>query len=98
MDRSITTKRLYATGQYQNITIEDTISDVPEEFALDRKFMNLLRALQLVEMEFTYNKYIKLMEKTKSLPIDEALSELETIKINTLDDIKTYLQGEKTDD
>lgn len=95
MNRSVTTKRLYATGQYQNITIEDSISDVPENLALDRGFMNLLRALQLVEMEYAYKKYIKLMERTQSLPIDEALTELETIKINTLDDIKTYLQGEQ---
>lgn len=95
MNRSVTTKRLYATGQYQNITIEDSISDVPEHLALDRGFMNLLRALQLVEMEYAYKKYIKLMERTQSLPIDEALTDLETIKINTLDEIKTYLEGEQ---
>jgi hypothetical protein len=94
MNRNITTKRLYATGQYQNITIEDSIMDVPEHLALDRDFMNLLRLLQLVEMEFAHKKYIKLMESMQSLPIDDAILELETIKINTLDEIKNHIKGD----
>lgn len=92
MNRSLSTKRLYSVGNYNNITFEDTIDGIPEELALDRNFINLVRFAQLVEMESAYRKYIKLVEQIQSLPIDQALADLEYNKVNTLQEIKTYLQ------
>ncbi len=73
MKRSITTTRLYFLGQFKNLSFSDTIEDIPEEFAFDRNIMRILRSIQMVQIERSYLKYMKLREATQNMNIDEAL-------------------------
>lgn len=78
MNRTSSIKRLYWLGDYRNIEFSDVIDDIPEEVALNPELMGEIRLLQLLQVEWAYRQYHKMIEK---LPydknIDYAIKELE---------------------
>ena len=83
MKRTLTTTRLYSLGDFQNISLSDTIEDIPEELATDEKAMGLLRAIQLFQIERSYLKYRKLREATHSLSYEEASNLIEELDVKS---------------
>jgi hypothetical protein len=95
MTRSLSVERTYALAQYQNIKLFDSFNQVPYEFMLNQEMIDKIRYLQLVDLELTYRRYIKLAEKLHEYSIDEALVMLETIKIDTMNEIKNLFETKK---
>ena len=60
MKRSITTSRLFSLGDFKNISFTDTIECIPEDFAMDNEAVQLLRSIQLFQIEKAYLKYMNL--------------------------------------
>ena len=83
MKRSVTTTRLYSLGNYQNISFSDTIEDIPESVALDNKAMQLLRSIQLFQIERSFLKYFKLKETTHKLSNEEAMELINELDVTS---------------
>lgn len=91
MNRTLTTERLYSLGDFKNIKFIDTISDVPEEFVLDSALSNIIRYLQLVDIELAFRRYYQLAEKVGTLKVEETISILENLRQETLLNLKERL-------
>ena len=82
MDRSIGLERVFSLGDYKSLRVSDHSNDIPEEFALDEKFMSKLRHLQLVSADKAYYDYRVMSGELNTLEGDEEkaqfLAETET--------------------
>ena len=99
MGRSIGVKRLYALANYNNITFDSVLENIPEKFALNSDLVNKVYYLQMIECEKAYRKYLQLYAKIKTFSVEqyaEALTVLEQEKEETTLEIKKlfYEQGE----
>lgn len=74
MKRTLTTTRIFALGNYQNIQLTDTIEDIPEELALNHEFIETLSKLQLLRIESQFTTYSMLREKTRGIQTLEEVS------------------------
>lgn len=95
MERTLKISRIYSQGSFQNITIEDTITNIPDTLALDERFLNLLNYLQLLNVERKYNKYEILRAKYRSLSAEEAVSLIEDEISGTKIELNEYIQGKE---
>ena len=80
MNKTISVERIFALAQYENLKVTDTITDIPDEVALNQNAMQLLRNLQLIDMEGTYLHYVHLRSEEPKLSvegIDTAVSFIE---------------------
>jgi hypothetical protein len=79
MEKKISTERLYALGNYQNIKLIDEITGIPDEVSNNSEAMKLLRYFQLLELEYSYSRYMLLEEKLygQKMPMEEILETLE---------------------
>lgn len=79
MEKKISTERLYSLGDYKNIKFSDEITGIPDEISNNPEASKLLRYLQLLEIEYSYSRYMLLAEKLygQKLPLDEVLETLE---------------------
>jgi hypothetical protein len=81
MKRTLTTDRLYSLGDFKNIRFTDTIEDLPEEVATNSEIISELKLLQLIQIEYTYRRYVKLIsEYPYDRGIDIVLKELEAMR------------------
>jgi len=91
--RTVTTKRLYALANYNNVTLEDSIQigdNTPEEV------INKIVFLQMLNVELNYMKYVQLHDKVNHAgTIDDAIVLLEDTKLTTLKDISDLLKETK---
>jgi len=95
MQRHMRTKRIYFLGDYRNIEFEDQIDEIPAKLAVDDKFTGALRFVQLVNIELAYRKYLQLMSKVPhAMALEEAIAELESLRSEALDVIKTLINGD----
>lgn len=95
MERILRTDRRYPLGDYKYITLEDVISGIPEEFAINPELAGVLQFMQLVGFEIAYRRYIKLVDSIPySLGVDEAVEALETFKMEELKKLKDILNGQ----
>jgi hypothetical protein len=92
LTRSLSVERTYALAQYQNIKLFDSFNQVPYEFMLNQEMIDKIRYLQLIDLEMAFKRYIKLAEQLHDYSIDEALVMLETIKIDTMNEIKNLFE------
>lgn len=60
MNKTIAVERIFSLGDYQNIKVTDTITEIPDAVASNPDAIRLLRYLQLVDIEWTYIHYAKL--------------------------------------
>lgn len=83
MKRTLTTTRLFSLGDFKNISFSDVIEDIPEELAMNEKAINLLRAIQLFQIERAYLKYMKLRETTHRLSYEEATELIDELDVKS---------------
>jgi hypothetical protein len=93
LDRTLTTKRLYSVSNFNNITFEDTIENLPEKIALNQEIVNKIRFLQMVEVEHNFRRYMKMFEKINTLNLEDSIKFLEEIKLSTMNDLKTLIEN-----
>jgi hypothetical protein len=93
VERTLRVKRLYVLGQYQNIELANEIFNVPERWALDETFCNLVTYLQLLQVERAYNKYEIIRAKYRSVTPEEANALIEDELAQTKLELDRYVQG-----
>jgi len=93
MNREIGIKRLYSLGDFKNITFEDVMTEVPQEFVLDTTFVSQVKFLQLVSIEIAFRRYVKIMEDFPLTGGEEMVAALEELRQNTIDSIQEILNG-----
>lgn len=95
MKRTLGLDRTYYLGQYRNIKVFDSITDIPEELLLNSELVNQLRTLQLAQADKVYLKYI--MDSPLFNPgfnasnpetIEEALEVVEEARITSFEKLK----------
>ncbi len=59
MNRTLGMERLYTLGDFKNIKVTDTITDIPVEFLTDVEVIGALRFLQLLQSDKTYLYYLE---------------------------------------
>lgn len=97
MNQTVGMARLYYLGEYRNIKVEETITDIPEELINNLEFQSLLRALQIIRLEKSHISYRKLAKRVNSITHEEALALLDNLEkdtIQTLEDIFKNGNGE----
>lgn len=97
-NRSVSVTRTYSLGNYKNIKFSDTISDIPEDLAIDHETMNVLRFLQLVSIEKSYFDYLNSADKWHELDIEEAIEKLNGLETETMSTLKELLNGKEIKD
>jgi hypothetical protein len=93
MNREIGVKRLYSLGDYKNITFDDIIVEVPSELMFDTELVSQIKFLQLVSVEVAFRKYLNIMEQFPLTAEERGVVELEKIRQDTVNSIKTILNG-----
>lgn len=93
MNRTISVQRIYNLGNFQNITLSDTIENIPEELALDSDVMSILRMLQFINLETEYRKYWLLGDHVGRIPEKQsAINELLGQQAEILDKLNQLLK------
>ena len=98
MDRSISVTRTYSLGNYKNIKFSDTISEIPEDLAINHEVMGVLRFLQMVSIEKSYFEYVHNAETWHDFGIEEAIEKLNGLERETITSIKELLNGKEIED
>jgi hypothetical protein len=57
MERTLSATRIFSLGNYQNLQVTNSLTNVPEELALDQEFIRNVTKLQLIEIESQYVNY-----------------------------------------
>jgi hypothetical protein len=93
MNKKISVERLYSLGDFKNIKFYDEISDIPENVALNEKAMSLLHFLQLLEIESSHKKYLRLGAMLPARPeqIDAAIELIENERSRTFVELTAEL-------
>lgn len=84
MNREIRVKRIFSLGNYQNIEIEDKISDIPEELVFKEAFISKIRNLLNLSIESQFQSYKGLREKTMNMSSEEAYMMLESDSVDLI--------------
>jgi len=93
MQRNLTTERIYPMGNYANIKFAHTLNDIPESIALNVEAMKLLEYTLLLDVEYSYKRYHRLMEVIAKSNPEEVLSFIEAEQQATFEQlIKTINQ------
>jgi hypothetical protein len=91
MERSLRVKRIFSLGQYQNIDVEDTVTGIPAELAVNEDFIGLLSKLQLLNIERRVNNYYLLREKYRESSPEEAVALIEAEIAETKQALYSYI-------
>jgi hypothetical protein len=97
MKREIGVERLYSLGDFKNVKFFDSIIEVPEEFVFDQKLVGEIKFLQIISVELTFRRYMKLMEENPMAWGTKAIDSLEKMRQDTIDVIKESLKNGKTE-
>jgi hypothetical protein len=87
VNRAISAERTYNIGPYQSLKLFDSFSNLPEDAIKNPELVNYLRQLQFIQLELGYRKYAKLFEELGSVSLDESIQILETLKLQTMDNV-----------
>lgn len=60
MNKTLSIERTWQFVQYEPLHISDTITDIPNDIVTNQEAIKLLRYLQLVDLEWSYIKYVQL--------------------------------------
>jgi hypothetical protein len=63
MNRNLRAKRLWSMGSFNNVELQDEITDIPENVALNPKAVGLLYNLMIMEMESAYVNYLAIYKE-----------------------------------
>lgn len=93
MNREIGVKRLFSLGDYKNITFDDIFTEVPQELMFDVNLVGQIKYLQLLSIEVAFRKYLKVMEDIPLNAEDRGVKELEKLRQDTIQSIKSIING-----
>jgi hypothetical protein len=93
MEQRIGLERLYTLGQYKNIKILDTITEIPQELMLDNDAQSLLRMLQFIRVDRGYLEYRKLADEVFAMNTEDALSLLDNLEKDTINSLQEILKN-----
>jgi hypothetical protein len=91
--RLLRIKRIYALGNYQNIEFTDEISDL-ETDNLPAETAFKINLLQILGMEKMINKYLAIRGHIADKGPEDAIAELDKIRLEVLTDLKDTLPTE----
>lgn len=99
MNKTVSVERIYEMGNYQNLKVVDTITEIPEAIASNADAIKLVRYLQLVDLEWTYLQYQKLRLSQPKLSSPEALAEaiefMESERTQTFENLINSIRSRK---
>jgi hypothetical protein len=99
MKRDLFTERTFFLGQFKNIKVGDTFTDIPEEFIYNKEFISNIRLLQLLQIDEVYFKYAQLSPTfMENISTEDALSLINEAKINTIEQLKEATASKKQGD
>jgi len=94
MEGRIKTDRRYTLGEYKYATMEDEITNIPQELYLNTSFTSSLRFLQMISFEIAYRRYVQLVASyPHSMDLEKATEALELIREEELIKLKALLNG-----
>lgn len=96
--RSIGVERTYFLGNYKNLRLIDTISELPVKFVEDPSALEKLRLLQFITIELAFQKYIQLNKGFVQYTPEDAIPLLEELRTNTLEDLKIVFNNHNEDE
>jgi hypothetical protein len=91
--RLLKVKRIYALGNYQNIEMTDEISDL-DTTTMPPDSAYKLNLLQILGMEKLFFKYLSLRGKIADNRPEEAIEELDKMRLETLTELKDALPSD----
>lgn len=98
VNKQISIQRIFSQGDYQNLTVTDTITEIPDSIASNPEALKLLRYLQLVDVEWSYIKYMKLRMSEPKLAsaeaVEQALSFIEQERVTTFENLLAAIHSE----
>lgn len=96
MNKTISLERIFSLGDYQNLKVTDTITEIPDAVASNSEAIKLLRYLQLVDIEWSFIRYMKLRASEPKLSnpeaIQAALEFIEEERITTFTSLLTAIK------
>lgn len=96
MKRTLTTERLFSMGNFANLKFSHTLTEIPEEVALNKSAMQALEYLVLLDVEYDYRRYLMLIESVTKLDPSEILSFIDGERTKTFEQLfaLTHTKGE----
>lgn len=104
MNEQLRVKRLWKMGDFSNVELESTLSDIPEKVALNDRAITLLYHLMLLEAEAAHKDYLELYKDNpfllKAFPdivnyLDESMKAIKEDKSRTFEELMNELNKEK---
>ena len=91
MNKTIAVERTWQFVQYEPLHVSDTITEIPDAIASNPEAIKLLRYLQLVDIEWTYLRYMNLrLQEPKLLTaaaVKEAMEFIEEERTTTFENL-----------
>jgi len=91
MNKQISVERTWQFVQFEPLHISDSITDIPDVIASNPDAIKLLRYLQLVDIEWTYLRYMNLrLQEPKLLTpaaVKEAMEFIESERTTTFENL-----------
>ena len=88
MERTLSATRIFSLGNYQNLQVTNTLTNVPEELALDQEFIRNITKLQIIEIENEIVNYCILRETIKyAKSLEEEQLFLEDERTKTVEEL-----------
>lgn len=94
MKRIVRVEHVFPIRQYETLRFGEELAEIPEELALNPKFVGKVRTLIMLEQENAYYNYLNIKNALESLSPEEAKSKLKEIRTSLHDEIMQMLQGE----
>lgn len=95
MNKSISLERIFSLGDYQNIKFTDTITDIPETVMQNGDALKYLRYLQLVDVEWSYLRYMTLRMKQPQSSLEQAMEFIEEERTITFERLLESISKQK---
>jgi len=93
--KKISIERHYWLGDFKHIKIIEETAEIPNELSNNEEFIEAVTLLTLLHIEKTYNKYLKVLNSTKGLSIEDALLYLEDLTVREVDTLEKILKEAK---
>lgn len=93
MQKTITTRRVFALAPYNTLEVIEQTADIPEHLIQDKGFISTTYALQLFHIQLQYSKYMKMLEQIEQLPRDQQEAFLEDLRSTFQNKFNSFLQG-----
>ena len=96
--RTVGIDRTFSLGNYKSLKVSDFISGIPEELALNPTAIDLLRHLQLLQVDKTFLGYQMNTPLLKEgLTPEQCLEIIDETRISVLTQFKDLLNGDFKD-